>query len=205
VFSFKMLDRYVFKNRSSYVMWYLMWRTLNGLHEKITLSFMVKGHTKFSPDGYFGLFKIQYQKKNIDWIGDVVECVREASSNSIIPLPYGLSLKRKKPLFHFYDWKSFLSKFFKDIPEITAYNYFLLSNKNLGKLKLKKSPKDKERTMILLKNEHKRFTGSIKMPKILKPLDLTQDRREYLNKKISPLVFDPKKKFYYALKELSLK
>jgi len=198
-------DNCVGQNKNKYVMWYLLWRTLNGLHKKITLSFMVKGHTKFSPDGYFGLFKIQYQKKNIDWIGDVVECVREASSNSIIPLPYGLSLKRKKPLFHFYDWKSFLSKFFKDIPEITRYNYFSFSNKNLGKLKLKRSPNDKERTMVLLKNEHKRFTGPIKMPKILKPLDLAQDRREYLNKKISSLVFDPKNKYYYSLEELFLR
>ncbi len=198
-------DNCVAQNKNKYVMWYLLWRTLNGLHEKITLSFMVKGHTKFSPDGYFGLFKIQYQKKNIDWIGDVVECVREASSNSIIPLPYGLSLKRKKPLFQFYDWKSFLSKFFKEIPEITSYNYFSFGNKNLGKLKLKRSPNDEKSTMVLLKNEHKRFTGPIKMPKILKLLDLDQDRREYLNKKISSLVFDPKNRNYYALEELSLR
>ena len=193
------------QNKNKYVMWYFLWRILNNLHEKITLSFMVKGHTKFSPDGYFGLFKIQYQKKNIDWIGDVVECVREASSNSIIPLPYGLSLKRKKPLFNFYDWKSFLSKFFKDIPEITSYNYFSANNKSLGSLKLKKSPNDGEKTMVLLKNEHKRFTGPIKLPKILEPIELAQDRCEYLHKKIAPLVFDPKNRGYYDLEELTLR
>ena len=71
--------------------------------------------------------------------------------------------------------------------------------------KLKRSPNDEKSTMVLLKNEHKRFTGPIKMPKILKPLDLDQDRRKYLNKKISSLVFDPKNKNYYALEELSLR
>ncbi|MCP3921994.1 MAG: hypothetical protein GY714_05335 [Desulfobacterales bacterium] len=198
-------DNCVGQNKNKYVMWYLLWRILNGLHEKITLSFMVKGHTKFSPDGYFGLFKIQYQKQNIDWIGDVVECAREASRDSIIPLPYGISLKRKKPLFHFYDWKSFLSKFFKDIPEIASYSYFLFSNDSLGNLRLKKNPNDTEKTMLLLKNEHKRFTGPIKMPKILEPLEISQDRREYLNRKIAPLVSELKNREYYSLEELSLR
>jgi hypothetical protein len=128
--------------------------------------------------------------------------VREASNNSIIPLPYGLSLKRKNPLFQFYDWKSFLSKFFKDIPKITSYNYFSFDNKNLGKLKLKRSPNDEESTMVLLKNEHKIFTGPIKMPKILRPLGIEQDRREYLNKKISPLVLEPKNRNHYTLEAL---
>ena len=36
---------------------YLLWRVLTGLHENITLSFMVAGHTKFSPDWCFGLLK----------------------------------------------------------------------------------------------------------------------------------------------------
>jgi len=97
----------------------------------------------------------------------------------------------------------FYLSFFKDIPEITSYNYFLFDNKYLGKLKLKKCPNDEQSTIVLLKNEHKRFTGSIiKMPKILKPLGIEQDRREYLNKKISPLVLEQKNLSHYALKTL---
>jgi hypothetical protein len=196
-------DNCVGQNKNKYVMWYLLWRTLNNLHEKITLSFMVKGHTKFSPDGYFGLFKIQYQKENIDWMGDVIKCVREASNNSIIPLPYGLSLKRKEPFYQFYDWKSFLSTIFKEIPKITSYNYFSCNNKDLGILKLKSNPDGEDSSLSLLKNKHKRFTGSIKMPKIIKPLGLDPDRQEYLSKKISRLVIDPKNKHHYTLDELS--
>ena len=35
---------------NSIMLGYLLWRVLIGLHENITLSFMVAGHTKFSPD-----------------------------------------------------------------------------------------------------------------------------------------------------------
>ena len=37
------------KNRYVYVMQYLAWRVMVGLNQKITLSFLIVGHTKFSP------------------------------------------------------------------------------------------------------------------------------------------------------------
>ncbi len=72
-------DNCVGQNKNNYLMWYLMWRVMNGLHEKITLTFMPPGHTKFSPDSYFGLFKIKYRKSTIDSLGDLVACVSHAS------------------------------------------------------------------------------------------------------------------------------
>ena len=33
---------------------YLLWHVLTGLHKNITLSFMITGHTKFSPNWCFG-------------------------------------------------------------------------------------------------------------------------------------------------------
>ena len=43
------------QNKNNTMVGYLLWRVLTGLHEYITLSFMVAGHTKFSPDWCFGL------------------------------------------------------------------------------------------------------------------------------------------------------
>ena len=45
------------QNKNSAMVGYLLWRVLTGLHENITLSFMITGHTKFSPDWCFGLMK----------------------------------------------------------------------------------------------------------------------------------------------------
>ena len=36
---------------------YLLWCVLTGVHQNITLSFMITGHTKFSPDWCFGLMR----------------------------------------------------------------------------------------------------------------------------------------------------
>ena len=45
------------QNKNNIMVGYLLWRVLTGLHQNITLSFMIAGHTKFSPDWCFGLLK----------------------------------------------------------------------------------------------------------------------------------------------------
>ncbi|KAF0516463.1 chaperonin: PROVISIONAL [Gigaspora margarita] len=47
------------QNKNNAMIKYLMWRVANGLHNSITYSFMVSEHTKFSPDSFFGLFKLK--------------------------------------------------------------------------------------------------------------------------------------------------
>ena len=49
------------RNKNNCMIQYLVWRTLTGRHTSITLSFLPVGHTKFSPDWCFGLFKRQYR------------------------------------------------------------------------------------------------------------------------------------------------
>ena len=38
------------QNKNRHVIAYLMWRVLTGRHKQITLSFLIVGHTKFSPE-----------------------------------------------------------------------------------------------------------------------------------------------------------
>ncbi len=45
---------------------------MNNLHEEITYSFMVAGHIKFSPDRFFGLFKLKLWKFEVDDLDDLV-------------------------------------------------------------------------------------------------------------------------------------
>jgi len=59
---------------------YLAWRVLMGKHKRITYSFMVAGHTKFGPDGFFGLFKLKLKKSEVDDLEDLVNVV-ESSTN----------------------------------------------------------------------------------------------------------------------------
>ena len=53
------------QNKNRYVLEYLAWRVLAGLHDEIELSFLVVGHTKFSPDWCFGLFKRAFRRTKV--------------------------------------------------------------------------------------------------------------------------------------------
>ena len=45
------------QNKNNAVMQYLMWQVMKRLHRCITISFLIVGHTKFSPNWCFRLFK----------------------------------------------------------------------------------------------------------------------------------------------------
>ena len=60
-------------------MQYLAWRCLVGLHESITLSFLIVGHTKFSPDWCFGLFKRRFRHTRVGCLDDIVRVVETSA------------------------------------------------------------------------------------------------------------------------------
>ena len=64
------------QNKNNAMLHYLMWRVMTGHHKKITLSFLLAGHTKFGPDALFGLFKRKFRKTRVDCLNDISDVVR---------------------------------------------------------------------------------------------------------------------------------
>ena len=64
-------------------MWYYAWRCMYGLHKEIQLYFLVAGHTKFSPDWCFGLFKQHYRRSHISALSDIEEVHRSSTIGGI--------------------------------------------------------------------------------------------------------------------------
>ena len=58
---------------------YLMWRTLTGRHSTVHYSFLVVGHTKFAPDGSFGLFKHLFKRTKVGSIAEIEEVVNQSA------------------------------------------------------------------------------------------------------------------------------
>ena len=58
---------------------YCTWRVLTGKSQKIKLSFMIAGHTKFSSDRFFGLIKKSYHQTSVSTVYDI-ETVVNAST-----------------------------------------------------------------------------------------------------------------------------
>ena len=188
-------DNCVGQNKNNFVMWYLLWRVMNGLHERITISFMPPGHTKFSPDSYFGLFKIRYRKSTIDSLQDLVECAQNACKKGIIvPQTYGKHLGSTEPLYEYRDWAKYLEKLFKPIDHVTQYNYFTFDSSKPGWIGVGINPDDEPMPIFILKKRYFSFQQPTYYPPAVTPDGLEKDREEYLFKFVRPHVRDPKKR-----------
>jgi len=100
---------------------------MTGLYETITLSFMIVGHTKFSPASSFGLFKQKFRKtaaETLKDIGDVVVKSASCSSFQIVGWEDGM------PLIPTYDWSTFFTpgtQRYKEIPPSLVPSLEMLS------------------------------------------------------------------------------
>ena len=52
-----------------------------GMYDIIEVSFMIPGHTKFLPDGYFENIKTLYQKTRINTMDDVENVINKSTKN----------------------------------------------------------------------------------------------------------------------------
>ncbi len=173
-------DNCVGQNKNNALLQYLMYRVLIGLHDKIELSFLIVGHTKFSPDGYFGLIKRHYRRSQVytyDQLSDIVEtsstnghngCVR-VSNNIDSPVVYR-------------DWSSWLSKYFAKFKGITNYHHFCIEKTNPSIIVVKERKGSEEITVKLLKKEFPFSKGKLptKLPERLTPAGLSLKRQWYL-------------------------
>ncbi|PKK73235.1 hypothetical protein RhiirC2_709772, partial [Rhizophagus irregularis] len=74
------------QNKNNAMIMYLAWRIACGLHTQITYSFMVAGHTKFSPDGFFGLLKLKLRKSEVDNLDDLIEVVETSTTGGKVDI-----------------------------------------------------------------------------------------------------------------------
>ena len=82
---------------------YLAWRVMVGLHQSVTMSFLV-GHTKFAPDWCFGLFKQWFRRtfiSSLQEIADVVESSAHVNTAQLVGTQNG------EVVVPVYDWSQF--------------------------------------------------------------------------------------------------
>ena len=156
-------------------MQYLMWRVLVGLHRCVTLSFMMVGHTKFSPDGCFGLLKRRLRRERISCLEDlaaVVEASGDVNSAQLVGREDGT---RHVPI---YSWSAFLSPHFRKIPQLKRYHHITISSEAPGTLSLKLAADGETEQLHLLRDGWE--PTSDELPPVLPPCHLTPERQWYL-------------------------
>ena len=96
-----------------------MWLVMNGHHASVQLSFMIVGHTKFSPDRFFGLFKKAYRQSTVDAIFQIARLV-EMSRTTDQNIPQLVRDIGGDIQVKFYQWTAFLGQFSRAIPNILS-------------------------------------------------------------------------------------
>lgn len=84
---------------------YFLFRTMMGFHEEIKLSFLIVGHTKFGPDGYFGLIRRLYRKSKIYTYNQLVELIQKSSKNGQVLCQPFLN-ESSESNYQYYEWDS---------------------------------------------------------------------------------------------------
>lgn len=176
-------DNCVGQNKNNAVIQYLMYRVMTGRHKSVTLSFMLVGHTKFSPDAYFGLIKMRYRRSKVytyDHLLDVID----SSTTGNFNISQAYRDKHGRENFQFRKWSSWLGKIFKELPGITNYQHFRTEANAPGKINVKCSVDAEEETFFLLKKKTFQFDERSEKPQCFTSKGLSAERQWYLYDKI---------------------
>ena len=165
------------QNKNSYVLWYLAWRVMVGLHQCCTHSFLIVGHTKFACDWCFRLLKQSFQKSFVSSLYELSTVV-DTSTVRGVNVTQLCSLHDGSTIVPVYDWVSFLSLYFKKFPNIKKYHHFQFKQAMPGVLMYREFSDGTDEHFSLL---HKEDTLPPSIPPApLQPKGLDQQRKQYL-------------------------
>ena len=153
---------------------------MSGLHQEITLSFMIAGHTKFSPDWCFGLWKKRYRRTQVGGLSDLVDVVNQSSSvNHAQPT----SQQDGQIVVPTQDWQSYLSQVFTKLKGIKKLHHLRFCASSPGMVFCKETADSDEISIDLLRSSSSPVTFS-EQPETLIPSGLSLNRQWYLYQKI---------------------
>jgi hypothetical protein len=135
-------DNCIGQNKNNTMVKFFLWQCLMGYSKSIQVKFMIKGHTHFGPDSNFSHIKKRYRRSNAFSLEQLYEIVKESSVNN-----------KAEIIDHkfFFDFKTALDSYFKDLPEIKNYHYFLFETDRPGIVSVKENLRDEWIEYFLLK------------------------------------------------------
>ena len=159
-------DNCVGQNKNNTMLHYLIWRVL---HQQIILSFLIVGHTKFSPDWCFGLLKQRFRRTRVGCLADLEQVVNISAETNVAQLVGTQSGE----VVHTYDWTSMFVK---------QYNHFTISASTPGSVFVKVESDSESSTSLLI--NHTWSPTRDNLPPVVVPSGLSLDRQWYLYNQI---------------------
>lgn len=156
-----------------------------GLNKSITYSFLVVGHTKFTPDSCFGLLKQRFRRTHVQSLDDIAKVVDESAYVNHVRLAGNEAGNVFVPTF---DWPSFFVPKMKKVVGIKKYQQFVMLDSSPGTVLCKEYSDSHgtctSRSVNVLKEEW--IPTPTEMPDNVVPSGLSPDRQWYLYDKIRP-------------------
>ena len=153
-----------------------------GLNKKIAVSFLIVGHTKFSPDWCFGLFKQAFRRTKIGCLKDIVRVVE---SSAVVNHAQLVGTQDGEVLVPTYDWAEFFDAPYRQsaIKGIKAMHHLIFTHTKPGRVIVKDSVTSPEREINLIQDKSWKPTTT-DLPPIISPPGLSLKRQQYLFDKI---------------------
>ena len=174
------------QNKNTIMVQYLLWRVMTVQHTKITLSFMIPGHTKFSPDWCFGLLKKRYRRTKVGDLTDLITVVNESAS---VNVAQPTEWEDGSPIVVTYNWQDYFSSFFTKVKGIKKLHHLRFSSSSPGLIFVKEKAGSAEVQINLLKVKDWSPNADELLP-ILPPPGLSLQRQWYLYSKIREFCSD---------------
>ena len=168
------------QNKNATMVQYLLWRVMTKQHSEITLSFMIPGHTKFSPDWCFGLLKKRYRRTKVGGLSDLCSVVNDSAAVNIAQ-PTGL--EDGSVVVTTYNWQEYFSQFCTKVKGIKKLHHLRFSSSSPGFIFVKERAGDTEVKRSILKDANWKPQAD-QLPPVLPPSGLSLQRQWYLYEKI---------------------
>jgi hypothetical protein len=108
-----------------------------GVHRSIEISTMIVGHTKFDPDWHFGVWKLKWRSSSVETLQEVAATVTNSSRRGHnVPQ---LVKDDDRPV-QFYQWRTYLQRYFKTLKGLTQYHHFFVTADMPGVIVCKVTP-----------------------------------------------------------------
>jgi hypothetical protein len=153
---------------------------------------MLVGHTKFSPDAYFGLLKKQYRRSRIYTYRQLIDIINSSTVKGCnVCHPYREN--DGSASFKYRAWSKWLAKYFRKLAGISNYHHFSMDSGNPGVVTARRYVDSEKETFELLKKtvDSSVLTDGSILPKEVIPAGLSAERQWYLYDKIREHIPDP--------------
>ena len=157
------------------MLWYSAWP---GRHTQITLSFLVVGHTKYSPVWCFSLLKRLYRRTKLGSLQAIAQVVNKSAECNYAELVITEDGTTLVPTFH---WTSFLALHFKKMMVFKKYHHFRFCSSEPGVLYSKfRCDMEEEKHILLKKTVQSWCPNPTEYPSLVTSKGLTAKRQWYL-------------------------